>query len=75
MLVKQVELQQDDGAKMVCWIDKEHAIVGHRFDLNLGGEELRSPVMTVIKVSDSERDITEIQQAQKNQRSFGGSIR
>lgn len=74
MLMKQVELIQDDGAKMRGWIDRDHAIVGHRFDLNLGEGE-RSPVVTVARVWQTERDREEIQHRQTDRKSFGGSIR
>lgn len=74
MLMKQAEVRQDDGLSAVCWIDREHAVVGHRFDLNLGKGE-RSPVVTVVQVWPMERDLDELQERQTNRRTFGGSIR
>lgn len=74
MLMKQVELKQDNGARMVSWIDKNHAIIGRRVDLNLGNGE-RSPVMEVLEVWQTERDLDEIQERDANRRGFGGSIR
>lgn len=75
MLMKQVKLREDNGAMMDCWIDMEHAIRGHRFDLNLGDCH-RSPVVTVTQVWDLiVRDRDEIQERETNRRSFGGSIK
>lgn len=73
--MKQVELKEDSGSTTKCWIDSEHAIVGHRFDLNLGDGE-RSPVVTVTQVWHLiVRDRDEIQERETNRRSFGGSIK
>lgn len=74
MLMKQVELAQEDGSRAIGWIDRDHAIIGHRFDLNLG-EGTRSPVVTVCQVWATERDLDEIQEREANRRGFGGSIR
>jgi hypothetical protein len=74
MLMKQCKLKQDDGATMVSWIDQDHAIIGHRFDLNLGDGQ-RSPVMTVVEAWDLVRDLDEIKQREQDRRNFGGSIR
>jgi hypothetical protein len=74
MLMKQVELQQDDGSTIIAWIDQEHSIVGNRVDLNLGNGK-RSPVMTIRAVWNTVRDLTEIQERDANRRAFGGSIR
>lgn len=71
--MRQVELRAPDGARMVAWIEKEHAIVGRRMDFNMGDGK-RTPVMEVIQAWTIERDITEISQRQSDQRDYGGSI-
>jgi hypothetical protein len=74
MLMQQAELRQDDGGRLVAWIDKDHAIPGHRFDFNLGDGE-RSPVVEVLRVWKTERDLTEIHQRETDRRDFGGSVK
>lgn len=70
MKVKQCLLTEDNGHKMVSWIDADKAIVGSRIDLRLGDNQ-RSPVMTIETVWQTIRDTAEI----KDNRGFGGSIR
>lgn len=74
MIMKQCELIQYDGQRFVGWIDRDHAIIGHSFDLNLG-DGWRSPPVMVGRVWAIERDLDEIQVRQENRRGFGGSIR
>jgi hypothetical protein len=73
MLMRQVEMVEDNGTRYIGWIDRDHAVEGQRFDLNLGDGK-RSPVVTVTQVWMLERDLDEIQERQENRRSFGGSV-
>lgn len=72
--MRQVEMLQDNGARFVGWIDTDHAIEGRRIDLNLGDGD-RSPVVTIVRAWELERDLEDIQAQQENRRGFGGSIR
>ena len=74
MLMRQVNLIDDEGQMMTTWVDSSHAIVGHRFDLDLGHGQ-RSPVYTVQHVWQTQREATDIHERQIDQRAFGRSIR
>lgn len=74
MIVKQVELEETNGGKHVCWIDAENAVLGYVMTLKLGDGQFTEPAK-VIHVWDIIRDLAEIQERETNHRSFGGSIK